>query len=107
MKRPWCCADPRCTPVYQVKDSDYPDIAEFKSGESFFCWGMMPEGIEFVFDGNKHANDLRSCSFTPLKGLISMQENVDDWAYLEIGYGRALRKVFDIREAARKQGERA
>ena len=27
-KRPWCCPEPRCVPVYQVKDSDYADITK-------------------------------------------------------------------------------
>lgn len=97
VKRPWCCPEPKCTPVFQVKDSDYPDITQPVSGESWFCFGMMETPVEFSYDRVKHCNDLNSCSYTALKGVIRFQENEDDWEALEIGYRRARQKVRDIR----------
>lgn len=98
LKRPWCCPEPTCRPVFQIKDSAWDLVAPL-SGESFFCFGMMDRPIVFVYDGNEHKNDVRSCTFTPLKGLISYQENLDDWEWLEWGYHRARTKVKEIREA--------
>ena len=98
-KRPWCCPEPRCAPVYQVKDSDYEDIATPNPGESFFCFGMMDRPIKFNYDGVEHENDLNSCSYTALKGVIRFQENLDDWEWMEIAYRRARQKVKDIRAA--------
>jgi hypothetical protein len=36
-------------------------------GESWFCFGRAPE-VVFTYDGVEHTNDLRSCTYTPLKG---------------------------------------
>jgi hypothetical protein len=65
--RPWCCPEPRCTPLHLLAEAAAP-------GESFVCFGK----------------DLRSCHYTPLKGLIAYQENRGDWEAMRAGYWRAL-----------------
>lgn len=81
--RPWCCPEPRCEPLHVHAEVVAP-------GESFICFGKAPESVEFTYDGVTHANDLRSCHYTPLKGLIAYQENRDDWEGIRAGYWRAL-----------------
>lgn len=102
LRRPWCCPEPKCRPVFQIKDTDW-DLTAQRPGESFFCFGMLKEPVVFVYDGNEHKNDTRSCTFTPLKGLITFHENIDDWEWLSWGYKRAREKVMVIRshEAAK------
>lgn len=90
LNRPWCCPDPRCEPVHQLANGD-PSIAA--PGESFSCFGRMPEGIAFIYDGSDHANDLRSCHYTPLKGVIAWQENADDWRMLSRAYAMAEKRL--------------
>jgi hypothetical protein len=80
--RPWCCPEPRCAPLHLLAEAVAP-------GESFVCFGKAPE-VEFTYDGVAHTNDLRSCHYTPLKGLIAYQENRDDWEAMRAGYWRAL-----------------
>lgn len=87
--RPWCCPEPRCSPLHQLRDADAEDVSTPQPGESFVCFGVAPE-VTFAYDGVEHANDLRSCHYTPLKGLIAYQENADDWAAIRAAYGRAL-----------------
>lgn len=58
-------------------------------GASFVCFGKAPE-VAFTYDGVEHVNDLRSCHYTPLKGLTANQENADDWEALKAAYWRAL-----------------
>lgn len=53
----------------------------------------MPEEVAFVYDGSDHANDLRSCHYTPLKGLIANQENEGDWRILCRAYATALKRL--------------
>jgi hypothetical protein len=89
--RPWCCPEPRCAPVHQL--SDNPDLSVPSPGDSFSCWGSLAETVRFVYDGVDHANDLRSCHYTPLKGLVMWQENRDDWRLLRDAYDRALTTV--------------
>lgn len=62
-------------------------------GSSFLCFGQMAEEVVFVYDGTQHANDLRSCSYTPLKGVVAWQENLDDWLLLRDAYGAAIEAV--------------
>lgn len=83
-----------------MKDSDYEDITQPRPGESFFCFGMMDRSVRFSYDGVEHENDLNSCSYTALKGVIRFQENLDGWQWLEIAYGRARQKVMDIRKGS-------
>lgn len=97
--RPWCCPEPKCTPIFQLKDSDYPDITVPTSGESWFCFGYMDRAVRFSYDGVEHKNDLNSCTYTVLKGVIRFQENEDDWEGLAIAYRRAFEKLQDIKAA--------
>lgn len=87
VNRPWCCPEPRCQPVSQLAEHDLKDA---QPGESFSCFGRMPAGIEFEYDGAAHRNDLRSCHYTPLKGVVAYQENEDDWRMLVRAYTAAL-----------------
>lgn len=91
-KRPWICPEPRCAPVHQLANGD---VTQPGPGESFICFGRMPQTIEFVYDGSAHRNDLRSCSYTPLKGLIANQENADDWRVIGRAYSTALKALAD------------
>lgn len=92
--RPWCCPEPRCTPIHQLRGGDAP-LSMPEPGESFVCFGVAPP-IRFEYDGVEHINDTRSCSYTPLKGLIAWQENAGDWRALGGAYSRAA----DLRAAA-------
>ena len=85
-KRPWCCPERRCAVLYQSGGPPNPE----KPGESWVCFGRMPELVEFVYDGEYHHNDLTSCHFTPLKGLIRFQENATDWALAAFSFANAL-----------------
>lgn len=89
MERPWCCPDPRCMPLHQLVGADDPDLSIPTPGESFFCFGRMAEPVTFIYDGAEHTNDLHSCAYTALKGLIAWQENADDWRALANAYRRA------------------
>jgi hypothetical protein len=68
------------------------DPATPSPGDSFLCFGRMPtdEPVEFMYDHVYHTNDLRSCSYTPLKGVVANQENADDWRAIANAYKRAL-----------------
>lgn len=89
--RPWCCPEPRCTPLHSLQGAETP-LDQPTPGESFFCFGKAPE-VVFIYDGVEHVNDTRSCAYTPLKGVISWQENADDWRALQNAYQRALRAL--------------
>ena len=93
VNRPWCCVEPRCTPIHQLKEAD--DLAVAEPGESFICFGRMPAGIKFVYDGVEHPNDLRSCHYTPLKGVVANQEHPGDWMLVRDAYATALTKLED------------
>ena len=88
--RPWCCPEPRCQPIHQLANGD---LSTPRPGDSFLCFGRMPRGIVFIYDGDRHRNDLRSCSYTPLKGVIANMENLDDWKMLGRAYATAAQKV--------------
>lgn len=88
LERPWCCPEPRCTPVHQLANLD--DLGGPAPGESFLCFGRMDRPVEFVYDGVAHRNDLRSCSYTPLKGVVAYHENADDWRAIAGAYREAL-----------------
>lgn len=102
-KRPWCCPEPRCSPIHQLKDSEYLDISAAQPGESWSCFGTMKEAVTFSYDGVEHANDLNSCHYSALKGVIRFQENEADWEALEIAYRRARQKVKDHLGSKRNQ----
>lgn len=90
--RPWCCPEPRCQPVY-----NYNVGADPTPGDSFICFGIMSEPVAFTYDGSEHRNDLNHCDYTPLKGVIRWQENVDDWRLAIRFFRNALRKLKAVR----------
>jgi hypothetical protein len=75
--RPWCCPEPRCTPLHNHGDGG--SLAEPRPGQSFTCLGRMDRSIKFTYDDVDHRNDLNRCHYTPLKGILRFQENVEDW----------------------------
>lgn len=98
LKRPWCCPEPRCRPVHQLQDDEYDDIGVAEPGQSWSCAGKMERPIEFVYDGVEHANDLNSCHYTALKGVVRWQENEADWRALTNFYSRAVTALMRILE---------
>lgn len=102
LNRPWCCPEPRCLPLWQVRDSSSEPLAKPQPGQSWACWGRLGRTVEFEYDGVMHANDLRSCFYTALKGVVSWHETADDWMLMEDGYHMAaarLRHVLETRSA--------
>lgn len=87
-ERPWCCPEPRCTPLHALQGGDKP-LSVPDPGETFLCFGKAPQ-VVFIYDGVEHVNDVRSCTYTALKGVVSYQENADDWRAIQNAYGRAL-----------------
>lgn len=94
--RPWCCPEPRCVPVHTLSGSELP-LSVAEPGETFLCFGAAPQ-VEFIYDGVKHVNDTRSCTYTPLKGVISYQENADDWRAISSAYNRAEKALLRYRD---------
>ena len=92
-RRPWCCPEPRCSPVYNIQVGNLPS-----PGESYVCFGRMEKPVEFTYDGSPHRNDLNHCDYTPLKGVIRWQENRDDWLAARRFYDIALRKLSALEE---------
>ncbi len=93
MERPWCCPEPRCRPVLQVADSAAGPLGTPQPGQSFGCWGRLTEDVRFEYDGVEHRNDLKSCQYTALKGVMSWQENRDDWVLMAAAYHLALSRI--------------
>ena len=106
--RPRMCPEPVCRPLVQypgyTREQRESGVREWERGESWFCWGVMPEVVTFTYGGVEHPNDLRSCVFTPIKGLISFQENRDDWWGLRLQYDRALEQLDAYRRATALDG---
>jgi hypothetical protein len=90
LPRPWCCPDPQCRPLFQI---DNGDLSEPAPGEAFSCFGNMGRIESFTYAGTDHANDLRSCHYTPFRGLLSFFENEDDWTLLSRGYATARKAL--------------
>lgn len=102
--RPCMCPEVRCCPLFQTpapqflldepaRDGIGQQRRVFGPGESWMCWGVMPEGIVFEYDGDQHENDLRVCMASPLKGLVAFQENYGDWWAMKRGYHKALERL--------------
>ncbi len=87
--RPFCCPEPRCTPIYSYNLYDRPPV----TGESFICFGKMDKPVVFTYDGVEHINNLNHCDYTPLKGIIRWQENKEDWEGVVKVFKRALEKL--------------
>lgn len=92
-ERPWCCPEPRCTPLHQLANRN--DLATPKPGDTFHCFGRMEQPVEFIYDGEQHVNNLNSCSATALKGIIRFQENASDWRMMAGAYGEAYKAATD------------
>mgnify|MGYP001562248584 CR=1 FL=1 len=90
LPRPWCCPEPRCEVLWQVKDPSAGPLAEPQPGQAWSCWGRLSEEVHFTYDGVPHANALKSCHYTPLKGVVAYHENRADWEVLATGYQRAI-----------------
>ncbi len=88
MKRPWCCPEHRCTPVHQLHNHTSEPLDVPQPGVSFICFGKC-HAIEFTYDGVEHKNDLRSCHYTALKGVVAYQENETDWLFTGEAYAEA------------------
>ena len=93
MNRPWCCPEPRCAPIYQIKDGSAAALDQPQPGQSFSCFGKMTEPVAFEYDGVKHVNELSSCHYTTLKGVMRWQEAREDWMLLAEGYTKALAQL--------------
>jgi hypothetical protein len=93
--RPWLCPEPRCTPLLNMRDGKYKDITVPEPGHSFFCWGLMAEPVEFVYDGVEHTNDRNFCTYTPLKGVIRLQTIENDWSVIASGASIAIQLAND------------
>ena len=104
LERPWCCPEPRCTPLFQAFDSSAKPLGTPQPGQSWSCWGKLTEPVTFVYNGVEHANDLKSCWQSALKGVISWQENRDDWVWNEYGYREALARLDAIKARAGTPG---
>jgi hypothetical protein len=98
--RPKLCPDPACRPLFQwpaptflIEDEDDSRERTDPPGESWTCFGMLPEPVSFTASGSEHTNDCRSCHFTPLKGLVAYQENAEDWYGLQRAYDKALKRL--------------
>ena len=97
--RPWCCPDPgNCAPLIQLRDGDALPLDIAQPGQTWVCFGKMTP-VEFTYAGVEHPNDLHSCHYTALKGVVMYQENRADWESLATYYHLAVRKV-DIEEAS-------
>ena len=92
LPRPWCCPDPTCRPLFQLENGD---LSDEQPGESFSCFGDMGRVETFSFAGVEHANDLRSCHYLPLRGLLSFFENEDDWMLLSRAYATARKRAVE------------
>ena len=95
--RPRMCPEARCRPLIQwpgyTKEQLDVGVREWEPGESWVCWGVMSEPVVYVYDGEDHPNDCRTCTFTPAKGLIAFQENREDWWVLQHRYAAALEQL--------------
>lgn len=103
-QRPWCCPEPRCEPLINLRDGEYKDITKPEPGHTWTCWGALAEPIEFVYDGVRHSNDLTVCHYTALKGVLRFQDNAADWNALATYYHYAGELV-KRREPVEPEGE--
>jgi hypothetical protein len=100
VSRPWCCLEPRCTPISQLREPTYPDASVPIVGQSFICFGMMDQPVKYVMDGVEHVNDLNSCHYAAAKGITRFLENADDWSSIGSAYQDARIVLGFIRRKA-------
>lgn len=93
LPRPWCCPDPAlCAPILQLRDGESLPLDVPQSGQTFTCFGACAPQA-FTYNGVVHENDLHSCHYTALKGVVMYHENRADWENLSTYYHLALRKL--------------
>lgn len=85
-KRPKLCPEKDCTPFWNMIDQDRKDDYIGKGG-SGDCVGILKDPVTFIYKETTHTNNMSHCIFTPLKGMIRFQINMDDaWRiYLLMG----------------------
>jgi len=54
------------------------------------CCGELSEPLVWMMRGVEHVEDLSTCSYSPLKGVIRWLENLSDWAVLARTYRAAI-----------------
>jgi hypothetical protein len=90
--RPHFCPFPvTCQPVIRpLTDSDNRTL----DNPSFAvtCFGDT-EPLIWVFNDVEHREDLRSCHYSPLKGVVTWHENLEDWDVLAATYRMAAEAV--------------
>jgi hypothetical protein len=104
--RPWCCPEPRCDPLWQLRDGDAQPLDIAQPGQTWSCWGRLSAEVLFTYDGVEHANDLKSCHYTALKGVVAYQENRADWEALAGSYRSAVLALdrASVHGVAKRQG---
>lgn len=88
--RPKFCPDPKgCAPlIHPLTDGDNPMLDN--PGFAVHCFGGLAEPIVWTFNNVEHVEDLSTCQYSPLKGVIRWLENVSDWAALSRAYRAAI-----------------
>lgn len=88
--RPPFCPDPKgCAPlIHPQTDSD--NMALDNPAYAVHCFGGLSEPLVWTMRGVEHVEDLSTCSYSPLKGVIRWLENVSDWAALLRAYRAAI-----------------
>lgn len=78
------------------------EIEAFPVEDAIDCaahdWRALPPWLRDAYEGVRHVNDTRSCTYTPLKGVISYQENADDWRAIAGAYSRAVSALLRFRD---------
>ena len=75
-KRPKFCIEKECKPLCNMMDQGDEDY--IGKGGSGACVGILKKPVTFVYKETTHTNNMSHCIFTPLKGMIRYQINVDD-----------------------------
>lgn len=89
--RPAICPDRAgCAPlIHPMTDSDNLPAMDNPTF-AIFCFGRLTEERRWTFNGVEHVEDLSTCQYSPLKGVIRWLENVSDWAALQRAYRAAI-----------------
>ena len=75
---PLCPCAQTCTPIWNgLAFDDRIKTGDLNEGYSGDCIGKSIE-LRYVVGGQEHINDMNHCIFTPLKGVLRFQINLDD-----------------------------
>lgn len=75
---PLCPCAATCTPVFNgLAFDDRIKTGDLNEGYSGDCIGKSV-ALRYVVGGQEHVNDMNHCIFTPLKGVLRFQINLDD-----------------------------